>query len=217
MATGQAPSPVAAVVLAGGASRRMGREKALLTLPDGRTMLEATLGAARAVAAPVWLAVDTAEHGERLRRAIPGPVPPLLLDNSPGAGPLASLAGALAAAPTAALLALAVDTPLVRPTLLRALLDVLEGEEGILDIALPVVGGVEQPFPACYSSRLAGLAGRLLEAGERGPRALLSAPGVRVRRLDEAALRMSDPDLRSFASANTPEEWARLLALAFTF
>jgi molybdopterin-guanine dinucleotide biosynthesis protein A len=206
--------PVAAVVLAGGASRRMRRDKALLTLPDGRTTLETVLTAARAVANPVWLAVDTAEHGERLCRALPAPGPPLLLDGEPGAGPLATLAGAMEASPTPALLALAVDTPLVRPTLLLALHEALYDEQArMLDMALPVLGGVAQPFPACYAVRLADVARRALAAGHRGPRALQREPGLRVRLLGEADLRAIDPDLHSFVSANTPDEWERLLAL----
>jgi molybdopterin-guanine dinucleotide biosynthesis protein A len=193
----------------------MGREKALLTLPDGRTALEAVLAAARAVAHTVLLAVDTAEHGERLCRALPVPAPPLLLDSSPGAGPLATLADAMEAIQAPALLALAVDTPLVRPAVLRALHEALcDDTAGICSLVLPVVGGVAQPFPACYATQLAGVARRLLQTGRGGPRALQDQPGLLVRRLDEAALRAVDPQLISFATANTPAEWERLIAQA---
>src|SRR5579871_90786 len=110
---------VAVVVLAGGASRRMGREKALLTLPDGRIALQAVVEAARAVADIVLLAVRSRADGDRLVATLPSPPPDLLIDQTPGAGPLHALAGALADAPAPLLLALAVDTPLVRPELLR--------------------------------------------------------------------------------------------------
>src|SRR5579875_2888793 len=97
---------LAAVVLTGGRSRRMGQEKALLRLPDGRTCLEAVLEAARAVAHPVFLGVDTAEHGQRLCALLPEPLPELVVDVLPDGGPLAALSAALCAAAPRAVLAL---------------------------------------------------------------------------------------------------------------
>lgn len=43
--------PLAAIILAGGASRRMGRDKASLLLPNGETLLERTLAAVRSAGA----------------------------------------------------------------------------------------------------------------------------------------------------------------------
>lgn len=203
---------IAAVVLAGGASIRMGQEKALLTLPDGRGALAHVLEAARAVADPVLLATDTATHAERLQRE--AGIDPLLivLDTAPGAGPLLALAGAMRAVDTPALLVLAVDTPLVEPRLLRLLHDLfLSGEVAIV---APCVGGVLQPMPALYARALLATVERLIADGRRSLRALLDAPAARTHVIGEDALRAIDPDLRSFAGANTPEEWRRVLALA---
>lgn len=204
---------VAAVALAGGASRRMLRDKALLLLPDGRTALQAVLEAARAVAAPVLLAVDTREHAALLLATLAGAPPRLILDPAPDAGPLAALAGAMRAVSARALLALPVDAPLVRPALLRLLCAAhAAAAVNCPAIAVPVVGGVAQPLPAVYSTELASVAAALLSAGRRDLRALLGCPGVRVRYLEEPELRAADPALRSFRSANTPAEWEALLA-----
>lgn len=204
---------LAAVVLAGGASRRMQRDKALLRLPDGRTALQAVLETARAVASPVLLAVDSPEHGARLLAALDGDAPALLLDAMPNAGPLAALAGALRAAAVPALLALAVDTPLVGPALLRALAEArAAAAAGGPAVAVAVVGGMAQPLPAVYGVDVARAAEALLASGRADLRALLDHSGVRVRHLNEAELRRADPSLRSFLSANTPAEWQALLA-----
>ncbi len=204
---------LAAVVLAGGASRRMGREKGLLLLPDGRTALQAVLEAAHVVADRVLLAVDTPEHAEQLCATLPMPAPELLLDATPGAGPLAALAGAIYAVEAPALLLLAVDTPLLQPAVLRALHGALAVADPIApDIALPVIGGVPQPMPACYATRLVTTIDHLLSAGRRDLRALIEAPDVCVHYVGVDMLRGLDPDLRSFAGANTPEEWDALLA-----
>ena len=201
---------VAAVVLAGGRSSRMGRDKAPLTLPDGRTALGAVLDAASAVASPVLLAVDTAMHAALLQPAIGDRDVRLLLDEQPGSGPLAALARAMGASAAPLLLALAVDMPLVRPELLRLLADrlIADLDRGGLAV-VPRVGGVEQPLCAAYAATLAPRVEAALATGRRDLRALFVGPGIRF--LDEPDLRHADSDLRSFASANTPEEWAAIL------
>jgi molybdopterin-guanine dinucleotide biosynthesis protein A len=212
-----APRP-AAIILAGGASRRMGRDKALLRLPDGSTTLEMTLTSARQVADPVYLAVDSQARADALCRDLPS-APPVLIDDMPGEGPLAALASGLRSSKAPAVLLLSVDAPLTSAAVLRMLWESVATEPMIgvdnvppFDIAIGVVGGMFQPMPACYASRLADVAACLLRKGERSMHALLRAPNIRIRQLDEAALRVADPRLQSFARANTPEEWEALYA-----
>lgn len=220
---------IAAVVLAGGAGRRMGADKALLRLPDDRTTLAHVLEAARAIADPVLLAVDTEAHAARL--GLDGSAH-LLLDAQPGGGPLAALAAAMRAVDTPAIAALAVDTPLVTPALLRALHEAFgdrsaternapaghgpppRGAAPPVDAVVSLIGGMLQPMPAIYSVELAARIECLLARGRRSMHALFDDPGVRLRVLDEHRLRRVDPALRSFAGANTPEEWRQLLRLA---
>lgn len=201
---------VAAVVLAGGRSSRMGSDKALLTSPDGRTALGAVLDAASVVASPVLLAVDTVEHLALLRSALAGRDPSVLLDDRPGSGPLAVLARAMGASAAPVTLALAVDMPLLRPELLRLLANrLLAGlNDGHLAV-VPRIGGIPQPLCAAYAVTLVPRAEAALAEGRRDLRALFVGPGIRF--LDEPDLRHADLDLRSFASANTPEEWAAIL------
>jgi molybdopterin-guanine dinucleotide biosynthesis protein A len=190
----------------------MGTDKALLRLPDGRTCLQTILDVAGAVTTEIILAIDTPLHAETVLRDYPGPRPALLLDTQPGQGPLAVLAHALQVTRAPALLALAVDMPLVAAPLLRALYAALLGDAGrSYDAAAPLIDGIPQPLCACYASKLSDLAATLVRSGRRDLRALLAAPGVTVRWLAAEELRHVDPSLRSFVSANTPEEWERLL------
>lgn len=189
----------------------MGSDKALLMLPDGRTALAATLAAARAVAERVLLLVDTDEHAARLLATLPGEPPPLVLDDTPGAGPLAALARALAAAERGTVLALPVDAPLVQPALLRVWLDLYAALRGPLAIVAEV-GGVIQPLPALYDARLAAAARAALAGGRRDLRALIEAAGRRLRVLREDEVRAHDPELLSYARCNTPDDWRALLA-----
>ncbi len=107
--------------------------------------------------------------------------------------------------------------PLVRSTVLQALCAALyERNPGAdpVQIAAPVIGGMTQPMPACYDADLADEADRLLLEGRRHLRALLESPRVTVHRLLEEELAAIDPDLRSFAGANTPGEWEAMLGRA---
>ena len=160
------------VVLAGGTSRRMGQDKALLRLPDGRSTLEAVTSVARQVAGRVLLSVESLEHGAQLYGSLSWR-PTLIVDRTPDAGPLAALAGSLRAATTPAVLVLAVDAPLIVPEVLRILhRKWLEDGQVTSGITAPLVGGVVQPMPACYAAQLASLADALLAAGARSMHAL---------------------------------------------
>jgi molybdopterin-guanine dinucleotide biosynthesis protein A len=203
---------VAALVLAGGASRRMGEDKALLRLPDGRTALQAVLLAARSVTARVVLATGTAERAAMLLAGVAAPQPAILIDDRPGEGPLAALAGALRHTEADGVLLLAVDTPLLQPGLLRLLIARFQAPDVL--VVQPEAAGGLQPMPAIYARDLAACASRLLAQGRRDLQALCRHAAGHAQILGESELRHADPELRSLLSANTPAEWQALLKLA---
>lgn len=123
------------VVLAGGKSRRMGREKALVEVA-GRPMVEWVMAALEEVCERV---VVSGQVGDR----------PGLADPPGPGGPLAGLRAGLSLGGD--LLLVAVDQPWVRAATLRCLAD---GE----GTAVPVEGGVRQVTCARYSASLAGAA-----------------------------------------------------------
>jgi molybdenum cofactor guanylyltransferase len=186
----------AAIVLAGGGSRRMGSSKALLDW-HGEPLVHRVARLLGQVCAPV---VVVTRAGETL------PLPPgaeAAADAAPDRGPLEGVAagvGTLGARADRVFLA-AVDLPLLDPALVRALLAQLPG----YDAAVPVLDGRDQPLAAAYRTAALARARSLLDAGHARASDLLA--GVRVRRLDAAAL----PGGGSIAGANTPAEYRRLL------
>jgi molybdopterin-guanine dinucleotide biosynthesis protein A len=203
------PSPAVpvAVIIAGGKSRRMGQDKALLRLPDGRTALETTTRLAMQVAVEVYLALDTPTHAEHLRRIV-NRLPAVVFDPDAGEGPLVALAGALRRTHASALLLLAVDMPLLTPPLLRYLVARAAG----YDAAVFTLDGEAQPLPGWYSATIVPELEALVAAGERRLRAVLHAPAIRALQIQEVEFRAYDPEGLAFGRANTPQEWEALCA-----
>jgi molybdopterin-guanine dinucleotide biosynthesis protein A len=150
------------VVLCGGASRRMGRDKALLEV-DGEPMALRVAAALRAAGATEVFAVggDAAALTDLGLDVRP--------DEWPGAGPLAGTITALAAAREELVLVAACD--LLRPTpsalgdTVRALVD-HRGAVG----AVPVLDGHRQWGQAAWHVRVAPALLRAFETGERSLR-----------------------------------------------
>lgn len=186
---------VSAAVLAGGESRRMGRDKAWLDLGDGVPLIQRALAAARAVTDDVFV-VDrdtaTARLGERT-------VP----DRYGRSGALGALATALAAAARPLVCVIACDLPFASPALLRLLVDRAANADG----AVPWISRRYEPLCAVYArSCLAAFE----DAIRRGELAIHSAlAGLNVRPVGEAELRTVDPALASFTNLNTPGDLAR--------
>src|SRR5579875_2744787 len=127
------------VVLAGGASRRMGRDKALLRHIDGATLLERAVAALReAGLAEVAVSVSSTSRADALRAAIPVlHSVPLVVDLVPNCGPLGGLHAALCAYPGRSVVLVACDMPHLDPTALRVLVTAGDG----VDVAVPHAAG----------------------------------------------------------------------------
>lgn len=188
-----AGTTMAGLLLTGGASRRMGTDKALLEI-GGRRLAERAAEVLRAVCDPV-LEVGPAVSGLAAVREDP-----------PGQGPLAALGAGAAelrrlghAGPV---LLLAVDMPNVEPPLLR----LLAGRPGPAT-AVPVADGQPQPLCARYGPDALAAVPGLLAAGERSLRALLAT--VEVGWVEQAEWEPAGgPD--AFRDLDAPEDVARL-------
>lgn len=175
----------------------MGRHKA--TLPFGsQSMLARAVHAASQVSDDVMVVgpspVAEAGHARHIPDA--------------GEGPLVALTTALRSAREGDVLLLACDMPLITPALLR-LLQTLAGDA---DACVPRVEGIAVPTCAIYRRDVVEVAEALVARGERALRALLEVLSVRF--VEDRELRAADPDLVSFIDCDTPEDYARALAIA---
>jgi molybdopterin-guanine dinucleotide biosynthesis protein A len=185
--------------MAGGQSRRLGRDKALLEI-NGETLLARALRIVGEVTAERFI-IGPAERREQ------APGVRVLADELPGSGPLGGIYTALRAASHDLVLVVACDMPFLNPGLLRYLLSLAPG----CDVVLPRVDGRGEQLHAVYArSCIEPIAAQLRSGDFKIDRFFAR---VRVRAVEEDELRRHDPDLRSFRNVNTPEDWAAAQAL----
>lgn len=185
---------VSVAVMAGGRSRRMGRDKAWLDLGDGRPIVRRVIDVVSAVADDVLVVANDARYAVLGPRVVP--------DRWPEGGALGGIGTGIGAAAHDRVLVVACDMPFLSAALLRLLVERADG----VDAVVPRVGGEHETMHALYTKACFGPIERSLAAGRM--RVVSFFPEVRVRTLDEAELRAVDPDLRSFTNVNTPEELA---------
>jgi len=128
-----------AIILAGGHSSRMGRDKALIEV-DGRSLLQQQIELLRRLG-PSQLLLSCRPGAYQ-----PGPGVVLVADNFPGNGPLAGIERGLQTTSTGLLLVLAVDMPSMSEACLRSLLDACARSRGIV----PLVDEKPEPLAAVY-------------------------------------------------------------------
>jgi molybdenum cofactor guanylyltransferase len=159
--------PLAAVVLAGGASRRMGRDKATLTY-DGSTLVERVVSAVSARCSPVFV---IAAPGQ----ALPALPAEILRDEVRGVGPLLATGRGLRAAADAGH-ELAFVSAVDMPYLSADLIDELAGPAVRLgaDVVLPW-DGRDHYLAGIYRTALFDRITELVAAGQRSMRALVDS------------------------------------------
>jgi molybdopterin-guanine dinucleotide biosynthesis protein A len=186
---------VTGIVLCGGRSMRMGADKASLPF-GGETMLDRVVRLVRTHAGDVIVVA-------RRDQATP-PGVTVVHDPVEDLGPLAGIAAGLAASASELNIVVACDMPLISPAVLQRLLESIDDN----DICVAMVGGHASALCGVYRSRVAVEARRLVESGERRLMALLDR--VQTKRVDAAAFRDIDPNLDSFVSCNTPDEYQKM-------
>jgi molybdopterin-guanine dinucleotide biosynthesis protein A len=181
------------IVLAGGASQRMGRDKAFLEL-GGRPLIVHVIERMARVCAEVLVVASDA-------RPYTGLGVPLVEDRFHGVGVLGGLHAGLEAAAYELALAVGCDMPFLKPDLLQAFAGWAEG----FDVALLRQGEQVEPLHAAYRRTCLPAMGAAIRAGRR--RIISFFPHVRVRYVTPEDVAPFDPELRSFRNINTPEEW----------
>ena len=188
-----------ALILAGGLSTRMGRDKTRLDF-DGKPLLQRTIDAMQALFPAVLVSV------RELRNDIAAPQ---VCDEEPGAGPLAGLCSGLARARTTWVFAIAADMPFID----AAVIGSLAVERCDYEAVVPVVNGFPQPLTAFYRcAALPLFREEMAGSGRHGVRDVLGR--LRVCWVQEASLRETDPELQSFIDLDTPADLARFKRLS---
>ena len=167
---GTAAAPLRACLLSGGASRRMGTDKALLPHPEGGTWLERTLRLLGELDLPITLLSRHAPHLV-LAQALAEALPQLdaIAEPPPWEGPLLALHRLMERHPDQRLLLCPVDMPDLSRSALQTLRTAANAAPGAIHLAAG--GGRLQPLLAVLPAS-AALRQHLAAAVDRGERRL---------------------------------------------
>lgn len=186
---------ITGVILVGGKSRRMGRDKAFLQIA-GKTLFEGVLEIFRECFDRIILVGDRAER-------FAGYSLPVLPDIYPGSA-LGGLYTGLHHSATEHVFVGSCDLPFPNKAVVRHLC-LLKSD---FDAVVPTTEHGFEPLFALYAKSCLGPMRELLESGNFC--AYGYYPKVRVRYVKHEELGRLDRDGRSFVNVNTPEEFERI-------
>lgn len=192
-----------AIILCGGKSSRMGRDKA--SLPFGPELMLQRVVRILSEVVDCSAIVVVSATGQILP-----PLPPeirVACDENPGRGPLEGLAAGLKAMPdhVEAVYATSCDVPLMVTNFVRAMFNHL-GEH---EIAVPVEGEFHHPLAAVYRPRVLTAVQQLLNANRLRPRFLFDE--VDTIEVHVESLREFDPTLSTLMNLNHPDDYEKAL------
>ena len=188
------------IILAGGASRRMGRDKRFLDL-NGVSLLARVLARLRPLVSELIVVTRDPESLTGLGARV-------VTDCYPGMGVLAGVHAGLSAARNPWAFVVAGDMPLLNRALLQAMVEVADA--ATTDAVVPCWNGMFEPLHGLYRAAVcAPAAERALLQGQR--RIIAFYPDVRVHAMPETDIVRWDPSGDSFFNVNTPEEWEAAL------
>ncbi len=190
---------VSAVVLAGGLSRRLGRDKAIEPL-GGEPLIRRVLARVAQVADETVVVLNDASRAAEL--PLSEDVVPAV-DRYPGAGSLGGIFTGLEAARADWALVVACDMPFLNVPLLRLILSLRAGRDAVV----PVIEGRPEPTHAVYSKVCLPHIERRLQANDLKISRFFE--DVDVEYLPQRAVEELDADHLSFFNVNTEQDLER--------
>lgn len=184
---------VTGIILAGGKSSRMGRNKALLDF-GGRSIIEYTVDLFKSMFPEVILVTNTPEEYANLGIKI-------VTDIFPGKGSLGGIYTGLVHSSHDYSFIASCDMPFLR----RELIDFLIGLKEGYDVVVPRLRDGHEPLHAVYSKRCCKAIEAIINIGDL--RIIGFYPDARVREVSEEELTPFNPEPSSFININTPEEY----------
>jgi molybdopterin-guanine dinucleotide biosynthesis protein A len=185
-------APLFGLVLAGGESRRMGRDKAALQL-HGRSQVDWAFDLLSRHCTQVFVSVRPGQQDDPARTSHP-----TIVDRHEGAGPIAGIAAAQAAHPDAAWLVVACDLPFLGDPTLEALI------AGRSDRAVTAFrsthDGLPEPLCAIYEPQTRTAIEAAIASGKHCPRKFIIQSGVPL---------LEQPDPAALDNVNTPDDLYR--------
>jgi molybdopterin-guanine dinucleotide biosynthesis protein A len=188
------------LILAGGSSSRMHRDKASLEY-RGRTQLDRAVELAKQHVEKVFVSVRCNQTLDPTRAQYP-----LIVDSVEGEGPIVGIRSALAACPKAAWLVLACDLPFLSDATLETLLRA-RAPDRFATAYTSVHDGLPEPLCAIWEPEAAPALADYQAGGGRCPRKFLIRHGARL---------IEPADARALDNVNTPEEYAEAAAKLHT-
>jgi molybdopterin-guanine dinucleotide biosynthesis protein A len=179
-----------AIIMAGGESQRMGRDKAKVILGE-KTLLQTVAATMQRLFPRVIVSVRRPRAETEL---------PQVCDEQPDGGPLAGLVASLGQITTPWAFMVACDMPFVVPEVVELLAAYRSGHQAVV----PVVHGHPQPLAAFYAASCLVPLRASLSGQQKGLRAALQQ--LDVRYVGEAEMLKVDPHLRSFFDLDTPQD-----------
>lgn len=195
---------VTGIILAGGLSRRLGRDKAVEPI-DGQPLVGRVMDALAQIADELVVVVNTPQRGREL------PLPDsavVAVDIYPNAGSLGGIFTGLSSASNQWGIVVACDMPFLNLDLLSYLLSFRESHDAVV----PVLDDRPEPTHAAYSKVCLSAIEARLEAGDLKIARFFD--DVRVKYVSQRRVEKIDPERHSFFNVNTEEDLARAYLLA---
>ena len=194
---------ISGIVLAGGTSRRLGRDKAVEPI-GGEPLISRVIGGLSQVTEQTVVVMND----EQRRSVLPLPASAQVsIDVYPGKGSLGGIFSGLSQADGRWGLVVACDMPFLNLALLEHIISLRDGNDAVV----PVLEGLPEPTHALYSKACLPHMERRLLAGDLKIAHVLE--DVRVAFVPEDVVLSFDPEGLSFFNVNTQEDLDKALAL----
>jgi molybdopterin-guanine dinucleotide biosynthesis protein A len=186
------------LILAGGQSTRMHRDKATLKY-QGKTQLDRAFELARRHVTKVFVSVRASQTLDPMRAQRP-----MIVDSVAGDGPIVGIRSALAAHPKVAWLVLACDLPFLADATLEYLLRERDSSsgKGFATAYRSAHDGLPEPLCAIWEPAAAEALADYQAGGGHCPRKFLVRHDARL---------LEPRDARALDNVNTPEEYTQAL------